>query len=139
MKAQVYDGGYIPQRGHWLYDGAGFRSCESVTLEPHDGHVFELNVDVQLPRNCFGCMVSNSGLMMNHGIICMGGIIDAGFRGPIKVRMYNTSNERYRVHKGDKIVQMVMIPCQYENSAKVVSLDPLEDSRDFDGWWSTGK
>ena len=67
MKVKIDDGGYIPQRGHWLYDGAGFRSCESVTLEPHDGHVFELNVDVQLPRNCFGRMVSNSGLMMNHG------------------------------------------------------------------------
>lgn len=139
MKVQINDGGYIPQRAHWLDAGADFRSCEDYILNPHDGHVFELNVAVQLPPNTFGYMASKSGLMVNHGVICLGGIIDAGFRGPIKVRMYNTSDTPYHIHEGDKLVQMVVIPCICEDFVQVVQLDSAPDGRNTDGWGSSGR
>ncbi len=99
----------------------------------------DLGVSVQIPLGYFGKMESKSGLMVNHGIICMGGVIDSGFRGTIKIRMWNTSNEDYEFHRGDKLVQMVLVPVLL---ADLVATNMLDDSyfgRNTSGWGSTGR
>ena len=81
-------------------------------------------------------MVSKSGLNVKHDITSTG-LIDSGYTGSIKVKLYNHGGYDYRVEKGDKIGQFVVIP------VKTLSLklsDTLDDSdRGNNGFGSTGR
>ena len=53
---------------------------------------------------------SKSGLNVKHGIVSEG-VIDEGYRGAIAVKLYNHSDKPYSVRRGDKITQLVVMPC----------------------------
>ena len=143
MKVKVEEGGYMPERAHFDDAGIDFRTPEAFELapagEPGDQHVVDLKVGIEIPIGYYGKMESNSGLMVNHGVGCMGGIVDSGFRGTVKVRMINHSHEVYRFEKGDKVVQMVIQPVLLAVIEEVEELDPSESGRDASGWGSTGR
>lgn len=140
MKVKVDEGGYLPRRAHFDDAGIDFRTPEEFTLTGHGGqHVVDLKVRVQIPIGYFGKMESKSGLFVKHGVACMGGVVDSGFRGTIKVRMINHGDEDYHFRRGDKVVQMVLIPVGLFDIEEVDELDPSESGRDESGWGSTGR
>lgn len=140
MKIKVDEGGYLPQRAHFDDAGIDFFTPEGFTLPAHGGqHVVDLKVRVQIPIGYFGKMESKSGLFVKHGVACMGGVVDSGFRGTIKVRMINYSDEDYTFEQGNKVVQMVLIPVGLFDIENVDHLDPSESGHDESGWGSTGK
>lgn len=139
MKVKIEENGYMPMRAHFDDAGIDFRTPEEFTLKPLESHVVDLNVKVQIPVGYFGKLESKSGLMVNHGVICMGGVIDSGFRGNIKVRMMNLSDKSYTFHKGDKLVQMVLIPVLLADIESVETLDVSESGRETSGYGSTGR
>lgn len=81
-------------------------------------------------------MKSKSGLNVKHGITSEL-VIDEGYTGPIKVKLYNHSDEYYVIERGDKITQLVIVPCEYVDFEVVDKLDDSE--RGGDGYGSTGK
>lgn len=139
MKVKIEENGYMPMRAHFDDAGIDFRTPEEFTLKPLESHVVDLNVKIQIPVGYFGKLESKSGLMVNHGVICMGGVIDSGFRGNIKVRMMNLSDKSYTFHKGDKLVQMVLIPVLLADIESVDTLDASESGRETSGYGSTGR
>lgn len=139
MKVKIEENGYMPMRAHFDDAGIDFRTPEEFTLKPLESHIVDLNVKVQIPIGYFGKMESKSGLMVNHGVVCMGGVIDSGFRGNIKVRMMNLSDKSYTFHKGDKLVQMVLIPVLLADIESVETLDASESGRETSGYGSTGR
>ena len=91
---------------------------------------------IQLPHGYVGMLKSKSGLNVKYGITSEG-VIDEGYTGQIMVKLYNHSNYPYTVMRGDKITQLVIVPCEYLQFDLV---DDLEDSeRGDDGFGSTGK
>lgn len=140
MKFKILDGGYLPTRAHFDDAGIDFRTPETFTLAPNGGaKVVDLKVAVQIPIGYFGKMESKSGLMTQKGVVCAGGIVDSGFRGTIKVRMVNNGKESYTFEKGDKVVQMVLIPCGLFDIEEVDELDESASGRNKSGWGSTGR
>lgn len=140
MKIKVYDGGYLPERAHFDDAGIDFRTPEQFTLEPNGGaKVIDLKVAVQIPIGYFGKMESKSGLMVKNGVVCAGGVVDSGFRGTIKVRMINNGDEPYTFEIGDKVVQMVLIPCGLFDIEPKEELDLSDSGRNESGWGSTGR
>lgn len=98
--------------------------------------VIDTGVHIQLPHGYVGMLKSKSGMNVKHDITSEG-VIDEGYTGPIKVKLYNHSHEPYIIDRGDKITQLVIIPCEY---VKFDLVDYLEDSeRGGDGFGSTGK
>lgn len=139
MKYALEERAYDISRAHPDDAGIDMRTPMDFLLKAGEQQVVDLGVSVQIPLGYFGKMESKSGLMVNHGIICMGGVIDSGFRGTIKIRMWNTSNEDYEFHRGDKLVQMVLVPVLL---ADLVATNMLDDSyfgRNTSGWGSTGR
>ena len=81
-------------------------------------------------------IVSKSGLNVKYGITSTG-LIDEGYTGAIRVRLYNKSPEDYQIHIGDKISQLVVIPVLYE---PVEIVDAIEGGeRGDNGFGSTGR
>ena len=65
--------------------------------------------------------------------------MDSGFRGTIKVRIWNTSSEDYAFEKGDKLVQMVLVPTLLAVPVLQNDLEVSESGRDDSGLGSTGR
>ena len=72
------------------------------------------------------------GLLMANGV----GIIDAGFAGEIKVPLYNAGNTPSNVLAGERIAQLVILPCELPAFRLVDKLQETE--RGEGGFGSTG-
>lgn len=136
MKIKLDSGAFIPVRAHDTDAGADLRSPVDTFIPARGSCVIDTGVHIQLPHGYVGMLKSKSGLNVKHGITSEG-VIDEGYTGPVKVKLYNHSSHPYGVMRGDKITQLVIVPCEYVDFDLV---DDLEDSeRGDDGFGSTGK
>lgn len=111
MKVQLDTEAILPTRAYPQDAGMDLYSREDVVLRPGDSWVFDTGVHVEIPVGYYGKLESKSGLMTREGVICPGGVIDAGYSGSIAVMLYNLGYEVYNIHKGNKICQMIIMPC----------------------------
>ncbi len=89
-----------------------------------------------LPKTC-GLLVAKSGLNIKNSILTTG-LIDEGYTGEIIVNVYNHSNDSVMIMAGDKITQLVILPCYYEQIEVVDSLEENTE-RGNNGFGSTGR
>ena len=139
MNYMINRDAYPIERAHFDDAGIDIRTPEEFVLHAGEQRKIDTGVSVEIPIGYYGKMESKSGLMFNHGIICMGGVVDSGFRGTIKVRMWNTSSEDYTFEEGDKLVQMVPIPVLLDDLEETSELDEAYFGRNESGWGSTGR
>lgn len=136
MKVKIDKGAIAPKRAHDTDAGLDLFAMEDKTVVMKGSAVFRTGVHIQLPPNTCGLLVSKSGLNTKHDITSTG-LIDEGYTGEIMVKLYNHGMKPYQVRKGDKISQLVVLPCLYES---VELVDKLDDSeRGDNGFGSTGK
>ena len=95
-------------------------------------------VAVAVPDGHVGLVCPRSGLS-KHGVTVANapGVIDSGYRGEVMVRLTTTSKNPYRVHRGDRIAQLLIIPIVRPEVNVVVDLDDTE--RGTGGFGSTGR
>ena len=79
---------------------------------------------------------SKSGLNVKHNLIGEG-VIDCGFMGSIRVKLYNLGDTDYQIQRGDKIIQLVIVPCIYCEFTQVDKF--AETERGDGGFGSTGR
>lgn len=136
MKIKLDAGAFIPVRAHDTDAGADLRSPVGTVINAMGSCVIDTGVHIQLPHGYVGMLKSKSGLNVMHDITSEG-VIDEGYTGPIKVKLYNNGDEPYKIERGDKITQLVIIPCEYVHFDFVDKLDDSE--RGGDGFGSTGR
>ena len=137
MKIVLEPWAIMPTRAHEFDAGLDLYSARNeVYIYPGESELFDTGVHVQLPQNTVGFLKSKSGLNVKHGITGEG-VIDAGYTGSIMVKLYNHSYKTYRVSKGDKISQLVILPCLLPELEVVDSLEDTE--RGTGGFGSTGR
>ncbi len=96
----------------------------------------DTGVHVEIPEGYVGFIKSKSGLNVKHGLTA-DGVIDAHYTGSIKVKLYNHLNTPYYFSAGDKIAQLVILPCLLPELELVDSLE--ETDRGDKGFGSTGR
>lgn len=136
MEIMLDDGAYMPTRGHETDAGLDLRTPRHVTVYSQDGVTVDTGVHVKLPHGCAGLLVGKSGLNAKYDITSTG-LIDEGYTGSIKVKLYNHGYVDYDFEAGDKITQLVVIPVVREPLEQVSAFDPTE--RGDDGFGSTGR
>lgn len=136
MKITLDKGAKMPTRAHPYDAGLDLYAMEDGCIHCNQSHTFDTGVHVQIPEGFVGLVKSKSGLMCNHGIIT-DGTIDAHYTGPIKVCLFNHGSNKYEVKVGDKIAQLVIMPCLLPWPELVDSLD--ETDRGDAGFGSTGR
>lgn len=136
MKIKLDKGAFVPTRAHDTDAGADLRSPIDTVVPAMGSRIIDTGVHIQLPHGYVGMLKSKSGLHVKHDITSEG-VIDEGYTGAIKVKLYNHWDEPYSIERGDKITQLVVMPCEYVQFDLV---DDLEDSeRGNGGFGSTGK
>lgn len=130
------DGAFVPVRAHRYDAGLDLKAMEHGLLMPGTGKVFNTGVHAQIPEGFCGLIRSRSGMMVWHDIIT-DGTIDSHYTGAIRVKLFNLGAEPYEVRPGDKIAQMVIVPCELPGT--VVEYSMGETDRGEGGFGSTGR
>ena len=136
MKIMLDENAILPRRAHDTDAGYDLYARDSVVIEPRSSATFDTGVHVDLPVGTVGMLKSKSGLNVNHGLVGEG-VIDCGYTGSIRVKLYNHSDERYIVKAGDKITQLVIMPIITPDLEIVEEF--AETERGNGGFGSTGR
>lgn len=126
-RAHDEDGGldlYMPQN----YEPVVLRSGEAVTIDT--------GVHMEIPRGYVGLIAAKSGLNVNFGITSTG-VVDSGYTGSIRVKLYNHGQMHHRFEGGDKISQILILPVLLCGINVVDKIDGGE--RGDNGFGSTGR
>ena len=137
VKIAIDDHGFAPVREHPEDAGLDLKTPIGFVLEPNTAVVIDTKVHIEVPRGYAGLLVSKSGLNVKHNITSTG-LIDPGYTGAIRVKLYNHGKEAYEFHAGDKISQLVFIDV-ITPEMQLVKLEDLEGERGANGFGSTGK
>ena len=136
VKVKLEPGAYLPEYAHEADAGLDIRSPRDAAIWPHDSTLIDTGVHIAIPPGMVGMLKSKSGLNVNHGLLNTG-VIDSGYTGSIMVNLYNHTDHKYFVKKGDKISQLVIMPVFH---AELQQVDELEETeRGDNGFGSTGK
>ncbi len=147
MRVLLDKGAFAPEKAYADDAGYDIRTPIKIVVPPtqvcpnsFDAYVGEVKVDtgvhVEIPRGYVGMLKSKSGLNLKHDIIGEG-VIDSGYTGSIKVKLYNMGDFPHVFQRGDKIIQLVVVPCLSE---EIEVVDHLEDTeRGENGFGSTGR
>lgn len=109
----LFTGADAPGFAHPGDAGADLISSEDVDLAPGQRALVGTGLRIALPAGYAALVLPRSGLAVKHGITVVNapGLIDAGYRGEIKVCLLNTdASEAYRISAGDRIAQLMVVP-----------------------------
>ena len=136
MNIMLDNGAFMPEFAHKTDAGADLRSPVESVVPAHGSVVIDTGVHVEIPEGYVGMLKSKSGLNVKQNLIGEG-VIDCGFMGSIRVKLYNLGDTDYQIFRGDKIIQMVILPCKYTEFTLVDSFK--ESERGDGGFGSTGR
>jgi len=102
----------LPTYAHGPEEDAGMdlRSVERVVLEPGVAQAVPTGLAIELPPGYEAQVRPRSGLALKHSLTVNFGTIDPGYRGEIRVVMFNLGHTVYTVEKGDRIAQLIVAP-----------------------------
>jgi dUTP pyrophosphatase len=141
IRVQRLDQGLpLPKQQHTDDAGYDLHAREAVELGAGGGRALvPTGLAVAIPSGYAGFVLPRSGLALKSGITCLNtpGLIDALYRGELKVLLVNTDPSRsYTVERGDRIAQLVIQRVEQVVWQEVEQLDSTE--RDTFGFGSTG-
>lgn len=137
--ARLREDASIPARAYDGDAGLDLAACERVVIEPGGRAAVGTGLAVAIPEGHAGLVVPRSGLAAKHGISIVNapGLVDAGYRGELKVLLLNTdAAEPFTVEPGMRIAQLVVVSLP---GVRLVEFDELPASeRGAGGFGSSG-
>jgi dUTP pyrophosphatase len=130
----------LPTRAHPDDAGLDLYACEAAHIGPGERWSVATGVGVEVPEGHAGLVLPRSGLAREHGIALVNapGLIDAGYRGELRVLLLNTDPaETCRIEPGDRIAQLVVAPIALPVPVEVEAL--TESVRGRAGFGSSGR
>src|SRR5579871_5352423 len=102
----------IPTYAHGAEEDAGMdlRALERIVLTPGAAQGVPTGIAVELPSGHEAQVRPRSGLALKHSVTVNFGTIDPGYRGEIKVVMFNLGETDYVIEPGDRIAQLIVAP-----------------------------
>lgn len=132
------------EKGNPVLDDNGNRIIRKyIEMEPGQTRMIATGIAMAIPKGYVGLIFARSGLASKKGLAPANkvGVIDADYRGEIKVALHSHLQDRSwasnRVYDGDRIAQIVIVPYQMAEWELCEDLDETE--RGAGGFGSTGK
>ncbi len=123
---KIYPEAKIPVRAHETDAGLDLFSVEEKTIQRGTRQVFGTGIALAIPEGYVGLIWDKSGLAAKNGLTCLGGVIDAGYRGEIFVTLANLGDEDYTVTEGQKVAQILIQRVKLPILEEVEELDETE-------------
>lgn len=127
----------VPAYSHAGDAGADLKSSVDEKVPARGKSLIATGIRLKLPAGHVGLIWPRSGLAVKHSLDCGAGVIDSGYRGEIKVLLFNHSDQDYSIKRGDRIAQLIIQKVERVNFIPVETLE--ETVRGENGFGSTGK
>lgn len=126
----------LPQQAHAGDAGYDLFAADYYSITPYGQALVATGIKLAIPENHVGLIWDKSGLA-NQGITTMGGVIDSGYRGEIKIVVKNLSEDIFNIVPGQKIAQILIqaIVCPELDEGQITD----ETSRQTGAFGSSGK
>ena len=128
--------GYTPSKSTAGSGGLDLYARESVTVPTGGRDLIPVGFSVAIPDGYVGLVWPRSGKAAKEGMDTGAGVIDSDYRGEVHVLLFNHSEVPRYVHIGERIAQMVVVPCVTDYT--VVHELP-EPCTEHTGFGSTGR
>ena len=128
----------IPTKANLTDAGFDLYVCteKEIILNPKESKLIPTGIAMALPRNHAGLIWDRSSMGVK-GIHRFAGVVDSGYRGEIKVCLYNSNDRPYTINSGDRIAQILIQKVDNFYLREVVDLN--ETDRGSGGFGSSGK
>ena len=129
----------LPTRAYPGDAGLDLYALEDGALGPGERASIRTGIAVEIPAGQAGLVLPRSGLAAKHGIALVNapGLIDAGYRGEVRVLLLNTDRSAaFAISAGDRIAQLVLVEVQAPAVVEVGDLALSE--RGAGGFGSSG-
>ena len=137
IKIKLDDGAFAPESAHTADAGYDLRTPTDCFIPAGSCAIIDTGVHMAIPEGYVGFLKSKSGLNVRDHLTGEG-VIDSGYTGSIVVKLYH--NGEYggkQFRRGDKVIQIVLLPIIKPDIEIVDSLDETE--RGDNGFGSTGR
>jgi dTMP kinase len=104
---RISESAKLPTRAHNGDAGLDLYANDYYSIAPYQQALVSTGIKIAIPYGYVGLVWDKSGLA-NKGFKTMGGVIDAGYRGEIKVIFKNLSEDIYNIEPGQKIAQLLI-------------------------------
>jgi dUTP pyrophosphatase len=136
---RLRDDAVLPSRAYAGDAGLDLVSCERHEIGPGERAMVGTGIAVAIPEGHAGWVTPRSGLAARHGITIVNtpGLVDAGYRGELRVILHNTDpQEAFLVEPGMRIAQLVVVAVPPAELREVDALPASE--RGEGGFGSSG-
>lgn len=153
----------MPTRANATDAGYDIYAAETVILEPQEKAIIKTDLAVNIPKGYVGLLTSRSGVSSKTHLVIETGKIDAGFHGNMGINIKNDKQQTneiglhfkgidgkplestdnhvflrtYKINKGDKLAQLVIVPIWTPELEEVTQFD-TQSTRGENGFGSTG-
>jgi dUTP pyrophosphatase len=137
---KLNDAAVLPSRAHPGDAGLDLYSIDEAHIGPGERWGVGTGIAIEVPEGHAGLVLPRSGLAREHGITVVNspGLIDAGYRGEVRVLLLNTDPaETVRVEAGARIAQLIITPIVLAEPVEATALS--ESVRGEGGFGSTGR
>lgn len=127
----------LPTRGSQYAAGLDLASAADVIIGAGQRALVPTDLAIACPPGTYARIAPRSGLAYKHGIDVGAGVIDADYRGPVGVILFNFGSSDFAIKSGDRIAQLIL---EQIVAAEVVICDelPKVGDRGSNGFGSTG-
>lgn len=126
----------LPSRGSPLSAGYDLSSASKAKVPARGKALIPTDLSIAIPEGTYARIAPRSGLTWKHSIDVGAGVIDADYRGPVGVILFNHSDVDFEVKVGDRIAQLIIEKIVTPNVMEVEDLDATV--RGAGGFGSTG-
>lgn len=130
-----------PEYAYESDSGFDLRANQDMWIHANDRGLIPTGLRFDIPDGYEIQVRSKSGLALNQGLMVLNspGTVDSGYQGEIKVIMFNTTNQKVKIEKGQKIAQAVLCPVVSGKLVNLIKVDEIkEKDRNENGFGSTG-
>ncbi|KAK3336570.1 dUTPase-like protein [Cercophora scortea] len=136
MVKKLSDKARLPTRGSAFAAGYDLYAAKETTIPARGKALVDTDISMAVPAGTYGRIAPRSGLASKNFIDTGAGVIDADYRGQVKVLLFNHGETDFAVKEGDRVAQLVL---ERIYTPEVVEVQELEESvRGAGGFGSTG-
>ncbi|KAI0154819.1 dUTP pyrophosphatase [Xylariaceae sp. FL1272] len=126
----------LPTRGSAFAAGYDVYASKATTVPARGKVLVDTDIAIAVPAGTYGRIAPRSGLASKHFIDTGAGVIDADYRGQVKILLFNHSEVDFPIAEGDRVAQLII---ERIYTPEVVEVQELEESvRGAGGFGSTG-
>ena len=128
--------GTVPTKANASDAGWDLYSSEDAIIDPSNSELISTDIAMAIPEGYVGLIWDRSSMAAKRGLHRFAGVIDSGYRGEIKVCLWNSSDKYSVIKAGERVAQLLFHRVPSFSLKEVESLDDTE--RGKGGFGSSG-